>query len=71
MGAHLSHAVHPVIGQLESFLNQLEIEIGRYVHKPTEEWICQQCHLGLESEEHYVYHCGVFYQIRGRYPPTT
>ena len=25
------------------------------------------CHQGVESEEHYVCHCSVFYEIRGRY----
>ena len=25
------------------------------------------CHQGVESKEHYVCHCSVFYEIRGRY----
>ena len=34
---------------------------------PLEERICQLCHQGVESKEHYVCHYSVFYEIRGWY----
>ena len=43
----------------------VEIEVGRYTQLPLEERICQLCHQGVESGEHYVCHCSVFYEIRG------
>ncbi len=67
MDTHLSHALRTVIGQLRTSSHQLEIEKGRYAGKPMAERICQLCHREVESEEHYVCHCSVFYEIRGRY----
>mgnify|MGYP000689266842 CR=1 FL=1 len=32
-----------------------------------EEHVYQLCHLEVKSEEDYVCHCDVFYEIRGRY----
>ena len=49
------------------FHPSLEIEVDKYTWIPLEERICQLCHQGVESEEHYVCHCSVFYEIRGRY----
>ena len=37
------------------------------MHTPLEERICQLCHLGVESEENYVYQYTVFYEIKGKY----
>ena len=54
-------------GQLRTSSHQLQIEVCRYTRLPLEERICQLCHQGVESEEHYVCHCSVFYEIRGRY----
>ena len=34
---------------------------------PLEERSCQLYRPGVESVEHYVCHCSVFYKIRGRY----
>ena len=48
-------------------MSQLQIELGRYTGIPLDERICQLCHQGVESEEHYVCHCSVFYEIRGRH----
>ena len=67
MDIHLSYALRSVIGQLRTSSHQLEIEVGRYTRIPVEERICQLCHQEVESEEHYVCHCSVFYEIRGRY----
>ena len=39
----------------------------RYARIPLEERIFKLCHQGVESKEHYVCHCSVFYEIRGRY----
>ena len=67
MDIHLSCALCSVIGQLRTSSHQLQIEVRRYTRLPLEERICQLCHQGVESEEHYVCHCSVFYEIRGRY----
>ena len=67
MDIHLSYTLRNVIGQLRTLSHQLEIEVGRYTWIPLEERICQLCHQGVESEEHYLCHCSVFYEIRGRY----
>ena len=67
MDIHLSYALHSVIGQLRASSYQLEVEIGRYTRIPLQGRICQLCHQGVESKEHYVCHCSVFYEIRGRY----
>ena len=61
MDIHLSYALRSVIGQLRTSSHQLHIEVGRYTRLPLEERICQLCHQGVESEEHYVCHCSVFY----------
>ena len=63
MDIYPSYALHNVIGQLQASSHQLEIEVGRYTRIPLEEF----CHRGVESEEHYVCWCSVFYEIRGRY----
>ena len=67
MDIHLSYVLRSVIGQLRTSSHQLQIEVSRYTRLPLEERICQLCHQGVESEEHYVCHCSVFYEIRGRY----
>ena len=64
---HLSHALCSVIGQLWTLAHQWEIEVGRYTQIPLEERICQLCHQGVESKEHYDCHCSVFDERRGRY----
>ena len=53
--------------QLQTSSHQLEIEVGRYAQIPLEKRICQLCHQGVESEEHYVCRCSFFYKIRERY----
>ena len=54
MDIHLSYVLRSVIGQLRTSSHQLQIEVGRYTRLPLEERICQLCHEGVESEEHYV-----------------
>ena len=44
MDTHLSHAHCSVTEQFKTSSHQLEIEIGKYAHKPMEEWICQLCY---------------------------
>ena len=71
MDIHLSYALRSVIGQLRTSSHQLQIEVGRYTWLPLEERICQLCHQGVESKEHYVCHCSsVFYEIRRLWPTT-
>ena len=48
-----------------SFSHQLESEVGRYTRIPLEERICQLNHQGVESKEHYVYHCVSFMKSEG------
>ena len=67
MDINLSYALRSVIGQLQSSSHQLEIEVGWHALILLEERICQLRHQGLESEEHYVCHSSVSYEIRGRY----
>ena len=50
-----------------NFITSVRIEVGRYARIPLEERICQLCQQGVESEDHYICHCSVFYEIRGRY----
>ena len=64
---HLSYALRSVIVQLRTSSHQLEIEVDRYARKLLGERICQLCRQGVESKEHYVCHCNVFYEIKGRY----
>ena len=65
MDTHLSHVLCIVIGKLRTSSHQLEIKKGRYAHKPMDNRICQLCHWGVESKEHYACHCSIFYKIRG------
>ena len=67
MDIYLSSPLRGVRRQLRPSSHQLQIEVGRYTKIPLEENICQLCHQEVESEEHYVCHCSVFYEIRGRY----
>ena len=67
MEIHLSYALRHMIGQLQTSSHQLEIEVGRCTQITLEERICQLCHQGVESKEHYVCHCSVFYEIGRRY----
>ena len=57
---HLSYALHSVIGQLQTSSHQLEIVVGRYTQIFLEERICQSCHEGVESEEHYVCYSSIY-----------
>ena len=66
MDIYLSYALHSVIERQRTSSKQLEIRVGRYAGIPIEERICQLCHQRMESEEHYVFHCMVSYEIRGR-----
>ena len=61
------YALRSVIGPLQSSSHQLEIEVGWDALILLEERICQLRHQGLESEEHYVCHSRVSYEIRGGY----
>ena len=66
MDIHPSYVFRSVIGQLRTSSHKFEIDVGKYAQIPLEERICQLCHQGVESEEHYVCQCSVFYEIRGR-----
>ena len=68
MDIHLSYVLCSVIGQLQTYSHQLEIERGRDAQIPLEERICQLCHQGVGYEEHYVCNCSVFYELRGEVP---
>ena len=60
MDRHLSRAHCCVTDQRKTSSHQLQIETGKYAHKPMEEWIWQLCHWRMELEECYDFHCGVF-----------
>ena len=64
MDISLSPALHSVILQLRNTSHKLEIKIGRNACKPMEKHIWQLYHWVVESEEHYVCQCAVFYKIR-------
>ncbi|KAH7292489.1 hypothetical protein KP509_29G071000 [Ceratopteris richardii] len=67
MDTHLSHALRCAIGQLRTSSHQLEIETGRFRGVPANNRICRLCHLEPETELHYICHCTVYYEIRGRF----
>ena len=46
--------------QEQSESHGMEIEVGRYAQIYLEGRICQLCHQGVESEDHYVCHCSFF-----------
>lgn len=45
----------------------LEIEIGQAAHVPREARICQLCHGEVETEDHDVCRCPVYYEIQEKY----
>ena len=61
------HMLHITSHNIHNAQFSLQMEVGRYTRILLEERICHLCHQGVESEEHYVCHCSVFYEIRGRY----
>ena len=65
MDIHLSYALCSVIGKLQTLSHQFVIEVGKYAQIPLDERICLLGQQGVESKEHC--HCGVFYEMRGRY----
>lgn len=67
MDSYMSHAMRVTIGQLRASSHTLEIEAGRAARVPREQRLCRLCHTEVESEEHYVCRCPVYYEIRGRY----
>ena len=67
MDTHLSWGIQCAIGQLHTSSHELEIETGRFREIPAEARICQLCHLEPETELHYICHCPVYYEIRGRF----
>ena len=72
MDTHLSHGLRCVglrcaIGQIRTSSHQLEIETGRFRGIPADNRICRLCHTEPETELHYICHCTVYYEIRGRF----
>ncbi|KAH7440397.1 hypothetical protein KP509_04G105200 [Ceratopteris richardii] len=52
---------------LRTSSHQLEIETGRFRGVPADSRICRLGHLEPETELHYICHCTVYYEIRGRF----
>ena len=67
MDTHLSHGLRCAIGQIRTSSHQLEIEFGRFQGIPPEDRLCKLCGIEPETELHYVCHCTVYYEIRGRF----
>ncbi|MCO5599422.1 hypothetical protein L7F22_053525 [Adiantum nelumboides] len=67
MDTHLSHGLRCATGQIRTSSNQLEIEFGRFQGIPPEDRLCKLCGIEPETELHYVCHCTVYYEIRGRF----
>lgn len=67
MDTHLSHGLRCAIGQIRTSSHQLEIEFGRFRGIPPESRICKLCGIEPETELHYICHCTVYYEIRGRF----
>ena len=67
MDTHLSHGLRCVIGQMRTSSHQLEIETGRFRGILAKDGIRQLCHREPETELHFICHCPVYYEIRGRY----
>ena len=67
MDTHLSHGLRCAIGQIRTSSHQLEIEFGRFQGIPPEDRLCKLCGTEPETELHYVCHCTVYYEIRGRF----
>ncbi|MCO5607117.1 hypothetical protein L7F22_061309 [Adiantum nelumboides] len=67
MATHMSHGLRCAIGQIRTSSHQLEIETGRFRGIPADSRICRLCHMEPETELHYICHCTVYYEIRGRF----
>ncbi|MCO5597596.1 hypothetical protein L7F22_051675 [Adiantum nelumboides] len=67
MDTHLSHGLRCAIGQIRASSHQLEIEFGRFQGIPPEDRLCKLCGTEPETELHYICHCTVYYEIRGRF----
>ena len=67
MDTHLSQGLRCAISQICTSSHQLEVETGRFRGILAEGRICQLCHLEPETELHYICHCPVYYEIRGRF----
>lgn len=67
MDTHLSHGLRCAIGQIRTSSHQLEIETGKFREIPANSRICRLCHAEPETELHYICHCTVYYEIRGRF----
>ncbi|KAH7315216.1 hypothetical protein KP509_21G040600 [Ceratopteris richardii] len=58
------HSSRVAIGEMRVSSHGLEIEMGRALDIPREEWICK---VEMEDEEHFVCRCRAYADIRGRY----
>ena len=67
MDTQMSHGLRCAIGQIRTSSHQLEIETGRFRGIPADSRICRLCQLEPETELHYICHCTVYYEIRGRF----
>ena len=47
--------------------HSLEIEVGRHKNIPAQERICKMCKDGIETEEHFLWICPKYSQLRTRY----
>lgn len=73
-GTHLSHSLRISLGQLRVSSHRLDIEagrmrrIGRGHRHARETRICPCCTMGeVETEEHFICRCPLYYEIRGRF----
>lgn len=67
MDTHLSHSLRCAIGQIRTSSHHLEIETGRFRGILAEDRMCKLCGTEPETELHYICHCTVYYEIRGRF----
>ena len=67
MDMHLSHGLRCINSQMRTSSHQLEIEIGRLKGVLAKDRICQLCQRETEIELHFICHCPIYYEIRGRF----
>ncbi len=49
------------LAQLRNGILQLQLEVGRWINKAIEEWLCLICNNGtVEDEEHFLVHCNFY-----------
>ena len=63
MDIYMSNAMCATIGQFRVSSHTLQMEVGRTTEAPRETRICRLCHIEVETEEHYVCRCPVYYEI--------